>query len=254
MIRFIVFFSLLLAVSSAGAAPEIKRIASLSYCHDAMIAKWLQPDQTLLTSQDFGRRIERVLAFQPDVVLVNPFNDPQYKRVLRAQGVSVVELSEPTQLEDVPNHWQEVIDAAALGEEAQRALTQLEALLAHRPSEPRGTFIAYQANQWSWAQHNLVHDVMTLLGYQNLATQKGVLQRMQVEEIVWLQPDVLLMEPPSEYFALAHLNQWHRALPSEIIEMPRALGGCMAQRLPEAMAALAEVVTATALEPAERSE
>lgn len=121
--------------------------------------------------------------------------------------------------------------------------------------------LALQANQWSFGGNNLLNEVLEYLRLENLAARSGDgLVRVSLEDVIAWQPKVLLLDGDvrvsSEHaaeneqqapknFALANLNLMHKSLRNyqarsdvHTIYLPRELSGCMAQRLPEAIAIL----------------
>jgi len=239
-----------LGVQPLSSVQATERLVSLNYCYDFLLQRWAHDHQELLASTDIGRRLEHVFAFNPDLVLANRFNNPDSIRLLRARGMQVEILDEPSTLVGVLELWQQVATLLGEPEQAQKDIATLEALLASALSarlveRSRGSFIAYQANQWAWGGGSLLSELMSALGFENLADSTQVLVRLTPEHIIAMKPDWLLLEGSEGSFALAHISQWHAGLKQDhvrVVQLSPEITGCLAQRLAEMVPKLEELL------------
>ncbi|MCC5855491.1 MAG: hypothetical protein JJU10_07440 [Idiomarina sp.] len=236
------------ALLCADAFASTARIASLSLCHDALLERWLPAEQPRLLSHEIGRRGERLLAFQPHLVLVTPFNSPTLVRFVERQGVPLYRLSHPIQLSDAKAELLRLGDALDVADAAAAEVVLWDAELARLASMLSGTFIAYQPNNWSWGTGNLLHDVLSKLGLENVglgdeADAGRVMVRMTPEQIVWQQPDWLFLEGRADSFALAHVPQRHAVFSGwQKGFLPPEISGCLGQELPAMLKVLADML------------
>ncbi|TRW50148.1 hypothetical protein FM042_04755 [Aliidiomarina halalkaliphila] len=114
-------------------------------------------------------------------------------------------------------------------------------------SKPTALF--YLANQWSFGTDTLWHDVTEHLGWTNLAAQQGSgLVSVSLEHLLLWQPDIVVMEVAEQSSPdLAHVNLRHPSFQRyiaheqvQVVQLPRALSGCMAQQLPDVLNRLRE--------------
>ncbi|RUO19593.1 hypothetical protein CWE08_09160 [Aliidiomarina iranensis] len=254
-----------LAVQAGAEAAEANklRIVSMNYCIDFVLSRWQNPHFEFYPVAEHNGRIEQVMRLEPDMIIAGQFNSPIRINNFRNNGLPVAVLDEPNSFAGAERFYREL---AALLQQPELAAADVVAIanseaahsVQHESSKP--TILAMQVNQWSFGGNNLLNELFQYLGLENLAARNGDgLVKVGLEDILQWQPDILMLEgqllaqdgsasdalsaAAASSFALANLNLMHKSLRNyqqrqgvQTIYMPREISGCMAQRLPEAIA------------------
>ncbi|RUO32979.1 ABC transporter substrate-binding protein [Aliidiomarina soli] len=230
-----VFFILL----QAATAHASQRIVSLNICFDQLLEDTV-PDaaeHVLRTDQHAGN-LERILRWQPDLVLANPFSNPFLLDALRRHSVTVTTLPEPDSWSQLVEFYQRYSEATGYGQHIDVTMEWAQPLFV--PEAERKRVLLLQANHYSFAGDTLWDQLLTRLGAVNAAPGSGLVTLLP-EQIVRLDPDYLVVVQ-GEGFALASRNLLHGALTPLLTErqltLPAELFGCMAQQLPAVVEAL----------------
>lgn len=201
------------------------RISSLNQCYDALLEQPSLSSVQLQSSAEHGGRVERILRFQPDLVLANRFNNPLLVNALLAQGQRVEILPEPDSLAQVEDFFAQL--AQLTGVPFAINTDQLPQLFAGQ------RVLMLQANHYSFGTETLWNELVEALGGHNVAPGSGLVSVLP-EQVLRLDPDLIVVLEHAE-FALAARNLLHGALAPLLNERAVAvdadLVGCMAQRL-----------------------
>lgn len=191
---------------------------------------------------DHRGRVERIVAYAPQHVLATTFSNPILVQHLRSKNLVVTVLNEPDSLAQALALQAELFRLLH-GAEASKSNVPLSALntpeaKANLLHEQRVVWL--QPNHYSFGSDTLFDELLTSLGAENLGAIKGSgLVRFTLEDVLTLQPDVILLEvADEEHFSLAHSQLAHRALQrylansdAQLLLMPRTVMGCLAYEL-----------------------
>jgi len=222
---------------------QAQRIASLNYCYDQLLrgltTESLKHTEEIYLLEQHGGRLERIIQWQPDVVLANAFNSVYLLDRLRDQGMNVQVLTEPQSRQQVEQFAAEFY--SVVGAEPEE--------IRFNPGQSdagQKSALLFQPNLYSWGRQSLFNDFLEDAGLVNLAAEQGEgLVRTSLEDIIKQKPDLIILDSYTDSFALAGVAQTHRALSqldAELIIMPADLSGCLGQRYTEALNWLMEHV------------
>ncbi|MFT4540569.1 MAG: iron complex transport system substrate-binding protein [Planctomycetota bacterium] len=199
---------------------------------------------------------EVLLAHDPDMVIVSPWQDQNTIDRVIESGVRVIELPPVAGLEDI----RESIRVVAQG---LHAMEQAESLLAHfdaraeelrQAAEKRGdirglVYTNYGSGGWAAGGGTTAHHILDLAGVRNSVLEAGRSghDMVSIEEMLTMNPDVLVISKPSRDYgvtrkyleedkSLAHLDAVKNG---RIIELPAALFSTTSHHLLEAAEYLA---------------
>lgn len=185
---------------------------------------------------------EEIAAIQPDLVLMGEYDSPLLQRWLKSQNIPVLALPIPESLEDIQTHIRQI--AQALRQEAAGEALIAETATAFStpyPAERAPTLAVYYPRGYTDGTGTLMHDMLVRLGVRHLTTGNGT-RHMDMEEIVTLQPDILLLqdygyevlsqgETLLHHPALQHLQAKRLALPGAWMMCPHLYIGNVASRI-----------------------
>ncbi|WGL18459.1 hypothetical protein PVT68_09205 [Microbulbifer bruguierae] len=242
----------------AGTVPAsgAERVASLNLCMDQVILNWLPPEQivsvTWLSDQPQYRKApipehvyrnraqaEELLPLKPDLVLTGQFGAQRAAARLEQLGFSVVRIPDAYSLEQLQSQLAALVAALGPLPPLLAQQRQLSALLLEPPAEsttvnhPRALILS--ANNITYGSGMLEHQLLTRAGFTNLAMAAGVNQlgRVSLEQVIALEPDLLVFYGGAQDFAIAHLAERHPVLKRYIdrgrtYRLPEQLGYCPA--------------------------
>jgi len=203
------------AVWSAPVAPQ--RVVSLNLCSDELLlmladpeqvrsVTWLVKDPTLSWLTDQAATLpsnrglaEEIITIQPDLVLAGTFTTPATVALLKRLQVPLLQLSMPTNMEEVQTQIWRVARALDHADRGRQVVADMRARLEALPALPQGrtapTAALYQPNGLTADEGSLVHDVLMRAGLVNLAVAKSLPNyvRLSMEVLILDQPDVLVM-------------------------------------------------------------
>ena len=211
--------------SSGSDTTAPMRISSLNQCYDALFQQHARSGLQVQPTAEHGGRIERILRFQPDLVLANRFNNPLLVNALQAQEQRVEILPEPASLGEVDDFFQQLGQLTGIPFPMNR--DQLPQLFAAQ------RVLMLQANHYSFGADTLWNELVEALGGHNVAPGSGLVTVLP-EQVLRLDPDLIVVLGHAD-FALAARNLLHGALAPLLNERAVAvdadLVGCMAQRV-----------------------
>ena len=219
------------AASAVAAAPVPARVVSLDLCSDWLLSVHAGRDQVAGLSP-MGQRfaaghgpaprwrahdgsLEQVIALQPDLVLVGPYNAARLRQRLQALGVPVAVTPLPTSLDAVVGLEQTVLDLLGADRHRARAPLPLPVLAADAPR-----LLVLGANGIATGRGTFENEVIERAGWRNYLAGDGY-QRLEMEALVADPPDAILWAAPVSP-AKANAFAEHRALRA-VVPPPRWL-------------------------------
>ncbi len=211
---------LALAVLVAGAAPgegagKPRRIVSLNLCTDLLLldlvprdriasVTWraADPEMSRMAGRAAGLALNRgtaeeVVALAPDLVLAGAGNRGETLALLRRLGYPVVTLPLARGLAGVRRQIRTV--AAAVGEVArgEAMIREMDRRIDAARAPPAGrrpVAVLYGANGGTAGAGSLVDEMLSLVGFENLARRLGLaaFAFLGLEELVLARPEVLV--------------------------------------------------------------
>jgi iron complex transport system substrate-binding protein len=216
---------LMLAFGSAGwAAAPPRRVVSLDLCTDWLLARYAPRERVAALSplsRESGEpvvdaswpthdgTIERILQFDPDLVVTGQYNALLLRERLRSLGLRVAVLPLPTRLADIAGYERRLLD-----------LLGLSTALADAPSPPvsdaapRKRLLLLGANGIGTGRGTLEDEVLAQAGWANYLPGPGY-QRLDLERIAMDPPDAVLRAAPAGP-ALANRFAEHPVLKSVV--------------------------------------
>jgi len=189
------------------AATLLPRAHVAAMCAQALTASTLARDPTWGEGVPVYERFttETVLAFAPDLVLCNGYNEPQTAAALLRAGVPVMVLPGPGSLADCERTvllLGEVLDTQAEADVQVAAMERRAAALrdrAARGERRRGLCFTYNpTGSWTGGTGTLHDEALRLAGLSNAAAEAGIRDHAQVsvEQVLAMDPDVLVVDAP----------------------------------------------------------
>ncbi|WKD50365.1 ABC transporter substrate-binding protein [Microbulbifer spongiae] len=221
----------LLAVLVCGKTVAYERIASLNLCLDQVLLNWVAPGDIVSLTWLSGAaqyrsrpipqhiqlnraRAEELLPLQPDLVLVGQYGAQRAARRLRDLGMHVVTIPDAYSLQQLQQQLQALENILGPLVPLQKEKRALQTLLAQPVPKRRASAVILSANNITYGSGMLEHQLLERAGFANLAARQGVNQlgRISLEEVIALQPDLLVFYGSEQDFALAYLAARHPVL------------------------------------------
>jgi len=245
----LLLFSLLsllssLVVSSADVQPA-DRIVSMNLCTDQMALLLVDrsrllsvsflaadPEESPLAHMTEGLHMnygeaEEIIALNPDLVLTGRHTTGFAKTVLRQLGYPVLEVDNPKAIQDVHTTFIRVGKILGVEDRAIAMLRDMDlrltALADWSAGRVRPTALVYDANGFSMGAPSLVDDIMSIVGFNNLATNLGVGEfgQASLEAVLVSKPDIIIrLTYRPESFSLASQAAQHRAIRTYLSARP----------------------------------
>lgn len=253
---------LLLFFSQPLVAAE--RIASLNLCIDQILLNWVAPERIASVTWLSGERnyrgapipehvhlnrgqTEELLHLQPDLILVGEYGAQQAARRLQDMGFKLATIPDAYSLEQLLEQLDALDQALGKNTALAQQRRQLQRLLAQPAREGRASALIFSANNITYGSGMLEHQLLTRASFVNLAASGGLEQlgRISLEEVVALQPDLLVLYGGGEDFALAHLAVRHPVLKTyvqsgRVYTLPAQLSYCPLLAAAEVLQELSE--------------
>ena len=197
----------LLLLAGSGMAGVPQRVVSLDLCSDWILGEHADKGQVAGLSamgQRFDARygpasgwpshdgsLEQVVALQPDLVLVGPYNASALRQRLQALGIRVEVTPLPTTLEQVAGFERQVL--GLLGGDPARAhpVLPMPALAADAPR-----LLVLGANGVGTGLQTFENEVIARAGWRNYLALPGYV-RLDMEALVADPPDAILWAAPT---------------------------------------------------------
>lgn len=211
-------FALLLLGAAPPPAP--RRVVSLNLCADqyllaladrgqiAALTRFARDPEMSAAAREaatlpFSRgSAEDVLMLRPDLVLATPFRRTETTRVLKAQGVTTVDVPIANSYADIVAQTRAVARAVGHPARGEALVRRMDAALARLPRGiGRGRVAAYyQRRGFMTGTGTLVDAMMRRVGLVNLAGRLGkpALAQVSLEELALARPDFLIVETDTD--------------------------------------------------------
>lgn len=210
------------------------RVASLNPCFDQWVPQWLPAEHDFITSIEHANRLEKLLAWQPDIVLYGSYTNRRLVAELKKTTVAI-EVEEPTTWQ----HWQQVLldlgRQLAMTEQLNHWATNQENRITQIPITKKSLFLV-MPNQYSWGGQSFAVDMLRHFGAQVVVTnEQTVFHQVQLEQLIQLQPQRVVLDGFSYNYARAQEWLWHNALKPwlakrQLRQLPTEVSGCPAQQ------------------------
>ncbi|WP_158078526.1 ABC transporter substrate-binding protein [Microbulbifer mangrovi] len=251
-------------VSTPASAQE--RIASLNLCMDQLLLQWVAPEKivsvTWLSGEKHYRRAplpehlylnraqaEELLPLKPDLVLTGQYGAQRASQRLEQLGLRVIRIPDAYNLAQLQQQLSSLQQALGELPGLRQQRGKLQALLEQAPEtssdNPRALILS--ANNITYGDGMLEHELLTRAGFTNLAAQQGVQQlgRVSLEQVIDSQPQLLVFYGGEQDFAIAHLAERHPVLreyieAGRVYRLPQELGFCPALAAVEVLQQLME--------------
>ncbi|WP_428661794.1 ABC transporter substrate-binding protein [Reyranella sp.] len=210
---------LLLAATSACRAEPPRRVVTVNLCLDQLALRLAAPGQLVGVSYlardprtavlaDRARNIptvrataESILDLRPDLVVFDSMAHANVKRLVRAAGVSILELPWAASLEEAEvqiARMADVLGRSDQGRDLIVAMRERQRQLV-RPGPPTATAAVLQANLRTTGKGSLMDELLGLTGYRNLAADLGISAygRFSLEAVLAGRPDLVILDEES---------------------------------------------------------
>lgn len=194
-------------------------VVSTNLCADLLLLRLGVPEQILSVSRaaqdpaqspvaEIAARypsnqasVEELLYFQPEIALTYiGWSRRLHGDLLEDQGIRVVPLSYPQQIEDALSLTREIaqaIEREAVGaQEIAKAAARIEALSERFPAQRHATRALYlRPNGGTAGSDTYIDSLLALLGLRNLAAEQGIRGwgTVSLEQLILDPPDLLLL-------------------------------------------------------------
>jgi len=239
---------------ASGPVSAQDRIASLNLCMDQLLLQWVAPERivsvTWLSGEEYYRRAplpehlylnraqaEELLPLKPDLVLTGQYGAQRASQRLEQLGFPVVRIPDAYNLAQLQQQLASLQQALGEIPGLRQQQRELKALLDQTPED--GTrnpgALILSANNITYGDGMLEHELLIRAGFTNLAAQQGIQQlgRVSLEQVIDAQPQLLVFYGGEQDFAIAHLAERHPVLreyieTGRVYRLPQELGFCPA--------------------------
>lgn len=206
--------------STSTVAQQPVRVVSLNVCADQLLLELASPDQItaltrLSTDSDASyhhqravgyaqtrKTAEEVLALEPTLVIAGSFGQDHTIALLRQQGLQVEKMRIAQTLEEMFDNIILVGDWLGKKDKGRLLVASLKRRLKQLPStqQPQPLAAIFDANGYTVGDSSLRGQMLTLAGFDNLATQIGVSHygKIPLESLLVRAPKVLIDSPYAE--------------------------------------------------------
>ncbi|MCK6446402.1 MAG: ABC transporter substrate-binding protein [Planctomycetes bacterium] len=162
-------------------------------------------DEWARAKRFYAYEAEPVLALEPDLVLVDPYQSRDTTARLREAGVDVLELPEVRDVAGAIRALRSVAErvgaterAATLCADLERRIAALAATRARRASVRALCYSNFGSQGWTAGADTTIAEVMRLAGLRNLAAEAGRVGHGTIafEELLGLDPDLVIVSAP----------------------------------------------------------
>ena len=200
---------------SASAHAEVKRVVSLSICQDVILTYVADREQIAALShysRDMGRSpigalaqtipithesAEEVIALEPDLILASRHSDLATRNALKRVGIPIELFTEPKTIEESLDQIRiiaRLVNREARGDAIVADIEEVLRKAAPEPGTRRVKALLFQNNGFSTGSGSLVHEMLTYVGFENMAVRYGLKYwgDIPLEWVVADPPEVLL--------------------------------------------------------------
>ena len=195
-------------------------------------------------------KAEEVLAFEPDLVIAGRYTTRATVALLERLGYPVIELDIAQSLDDVRAQIRTAALAMGVAEAGEAMIANLDARIRKTLSErgaDRPLAAVYGPNGFTPGARTLSGSLITVAGFENLATRAGIEYwgSLPLEDLLLARPEVIILEAEQrEAHALANQILVHPALADllnrvTVAEVARPLWSCPGPWISDALDQLA---------------
>lgn len=148
-----------------------------------------------------GAEPEQLLAVRPDLVIVDAFTRPETVALLASAGVPVLRTATPTSFDDIAGNIQRIGRACHLDDAATALVARMRGRLAKLAAADDGALRGLRVMSLDGALHtlgkgSLFDAVVVAAGAIDQASACGVgpFRKLDVEQLLAMQPDVLVVD------------------------------------------------------------
>jgi iron complex transport system substrate-binding protein len=208
--------------SSAPAAAELPRIASMNVCTDQLLLTLADPEQILGLSRYSRDRFqswaagdalryrilsggaEDILVLKPDVVVASLFDKRPTRELLKAKGLHLAEFDVPRSLGEVKDQIRRMGEITAHPDRAAAEIAKLDAATARAQqaiARKHYRVLPLSRRGWVSGSESLLSSLLTETGLFNAAGELGVAYGgfASLESIVNLKPDFIVVSQANDY-------------------------------------------------------
>jgi iron complex transport system substrate-binding protein len=263
-------FALLLFCNSVcDAAP--KRIVSINLCTDQLLLM-LAPRQHILSVSHLAADpaysfmseqaqgipgndglVEQVIPLQPDLILAGDYSSTEAVSMLKKLGYPVQVIPLPQSMSDISSFTLKIGKLLEQEEKAEQLLFEMnhriEKVQEKTESQSKKLAVIYAPNGFTAGTKTFMHELLSLAGYRNLASEIGIdfYGNLSVEQILAAQPEVMVVDDStSNQDSLAQSYTNHPALKrllgeAGIIKLPVNQSLCGGPMAADAIETLAQI-------------
>lgn len=258
--------AILLSAPTSAPVSAQERIASLNLCMDQMLLQWVAPERIVSVTWLSGERhyqraplpehvylnraqAEELLPLKPDLILTGQYGAQRASHRLEQLGLRVVRIPDAYNLAQLQQQLASLQQALGELPGLRQQRSQLKALLQQIPETAAGNpgALILSANNITYGDGMLEHELLARAGFTNLAAQQGVQQlgRVSLEQVIDARPELLVFYGGEQDFAIAHLAERHPVLreyieTGRVYRLPQELGFCPALAAVEVLQQLME--------------
>jgi iron complex transport system substrate-binding protein len=234
---FCFFISFLLLKFSSHVLATPKRIVSINLCTDQLLLM-LAPREHILslshlaTDRNYSfmwqeargipgndALVEQIIPLEPDLILAGDYTSTQAVNMLKQLGYRVEVLALPQLLDDIEQFTLSIGELLGQQSKAQQLLDTMNQRIAAVKQQTsdveKPLAVLYAPNGYTAGTQTFKHQLVTMAGYRNLASELGIelYGNLSVEQLLSAQPDVMIVDDSSEDTnSLAHAYTKHPAL------------------------------------------
>lgn len=207
-----------------------KRVVSLNLCTDILALSLADTSQIISVSHIAADSVsspvaqqaenyqlnrsglEEILALKPDLVLASVYTAPDKLAVLEQAGIRIERFGFAQSFADIREQIWRMGEVLGQQKKAQTQVKQIDALFTALPNNQQPvTAILYEPNGYTSGAGTLADETMRLLGITNLAAGDSTFAagRVALEDLIYLQPDMIIQPEFYAKPALAYQNYTH---------------------------------------------
>jgi iron complex transport system substrate-binding protein len=204
---------------------------------------------------------EVLLSFDPDLVVVSPWQDQNTINRLLESGIKVVELPPVNELDDIREALTMISEALGESEKGAKLLVEFDkrAKALAEAAAMRGTvggiiYTNYGSGGWAAGRGTTAHQLLMLAGVSNVVAEAGWVGHdgVDIERLLDFNPDVLIISKPSRDYGVTRkfldneeaLQDMDAIRENRIVELPAGLFSTASHHLLDAAELLAGKIDA----------
>lgn len=209
-------------------------VVSLNPCFDTWLPQWLPNDWEIIPTTAHGNRLEQVLLAQPDYVVYGTFTHARLVNQL-ARHTQMVLVEQPQTWAQWQRTVAEAATTMAIAERGQAWLEQQQDQLSQLPNMQQSVLVL-MPNQYAWGGASWLAQLFAKQQIRWISLHQDlVLYQLNLEQLLKLNPELIVLEGFAKPYARANDWLWHSALTPwlqqrQVRSIPTAVSGCPATR------------------------